>query len=196
MRTSPTRFTAFTRFLGIGSILACSLILAESVTNGALAARRPTSRMPRRSAPIVYNDKPICYAEMTGKGMVNLDKLCGVNNQKKKVIDLSVDADRDGVPDQLLALMRNFNKAMSTAKTPQEYETALQTMESSLPYSDSVKRLQEQQRAIQKQLGNIQNDVQGQALYRQLDSIQQQIFKDPTYRQIQDAMSKVYSKLN
>jgi hypothetical protein len=189
--------TFSTRQLQTGfAITAALLTLATIGSDSALAAKRAKPTRPTRPPVASYLDKPICYAEMTGKGFINLDKLCGVDNKKRSVIDLSVDTDGDGVPDQLLAVMKTFNKAMGTAKTPQEYEAALQAMESRLPYSDRVKQLQAKQRELQKQLGNVQNDVQGQALYRQLDGIQQQIYKDPTYTKVQAAMSKVYSKLN
>jgi hypothetical protein len=140
-------------------------------------------------------DKPFCYAQMSGKGMLNLDKLCGVD-RKSDVIDLSIDADGDGVSDQLLVVMRKFNKAMSDAKTQPQYEAALLALESRMPYSDNVKRLQSQQRDIQKQLAGNQDEAKGQALYRQLSTVQEQIYKDSSYTKVQEAMSKTYSKLN
>jgi hypothetical protein len=198
------------------SRLFVSLVLVSTATltiaTSAEARRSPKSRIPQKQPPVVTNtttstmptiprpsfsntDKPFCYAQMTGKGMLNLDKLCGVD-RKSDVIDLSIDADGDGVSDQLLVVMRTFNKAMSNAKTQPEYEAALQGLESRMPYSDNVKRLQAQQRDLQKQLVNIKDETKGQALYRQLSTVQEQIYKDSSYTKVQEAMSKTYSKLN
>jgi hypothetical protein len=141
-------------------------------------------------------DVPLCYIELPRQSLINLDQLCGVQTpQQQPVIDLNKDADRDGVPDELLAIMRQFDQAMKTARSPQEYEAALQRLENRLPYSDNVKRLQAQQRSIQKQLATPKNDSQAQVLYRQLDNIMQQMYKDSSYIKIQEAMGKVYSKL-
>jgi hypothetical protein len=194
MRTSPTRL--FATFL----LLSAAILTIGPA--GAIAAKPPKVTKPTRPAATrpttrptaAYSDNPICYAEITGKGRINLDKLCGVD-RKSNLIDLNIDADGDGVPDQLLAVMKTFNKAMGSAKTPQEYEAALQNMESRLPYSDRVRQLQAQQKNLQKQIGTVSNETQGQAIYRQLDSLQQEIFKDPSYTKVQEAMSKVYSKL-
>jgi hypothetical protein len=189
-----SRFSIQTTSVSAISLIAL-LVLPCLITQPAQAAKRAKMRPRPAAIANVVADKPLCYAEMTGKGMVNLEKLCGVG-LKKSVVDLSVDADGDGVPDQLLAVMKTFNQAMSSAKTPQEYEVALQRLENQLPYSDNVKRLQAQQRELQKQLGTGGNDAQNQALYKRLDNVQQQIFQDPSYTKVQEAMSKVYSKLN
>jgi 16S rRNA C967 or C1407 C5-methylase (RsmB/RsmF family) len=139
---------------------------------------------------------PLCYVQLRGQGLINLEQLCGIRSQQQQqVIDLNQDTNRDGVPDELLAIMRQFDQAMKTARSSQEYEAALQRLEKQLPYSDSVKRLQAQQRSVQQQLANVKTDSQAQTLYRQLDNIMQQMYKDSSYIKVQEAMGKVYSKL-
>jgi hypothetical protein len=156
--------------------------------------QRPTNLATKSTVKPGFVDRPICYAQMPGSfgTLTNLNKLCGVD-KKKNLIDLSIDVDRDGVPDQLLAAMQTFNQKLNSAQSPQDYEAAMYALEDSLPYSDSVKSLQVQQRQLQKQLATAGNAT---PLYQKLDTIQQQIYKDPTYTQIQTLMSKVYAKLN
>lgn len=148
-------------------------------------------------APIAQAvDQPICFVQLPGQSMRNLSGLCGVNDRPTAGIDLSIDADGDGISDQLLAEMQKFRSVMSQAKSAEEYSAALRNFESRLPYSNNVKRLQTQQQNLRDQLRQSPGGSQNSDLYRQLDQIQQQIFKDPSYTKVQQEMSKVYRKLN
>ncbi len=144
---------------------------------------------------IVPADTPICYVQLSGQAMMNLNQLCGMNRQKSNTIDLSIDANGDGVPDQLLAEMQKFRTAMSEASSSEDYRTALEELESRLPYSSQVKQLQTQMRNLQQQLEKSPSSSQ-QEIFRQLDSIQQKIYADPSYLKVQEAMMKVYPKLD
>ncbi|MBE9029903.1 hypothetical protein IQ266_09205 [filamentous cyanobacterium LEGE 11480] len=167
------------------------LTILMAIAPSSLAA----NRSPRRIAAV---DQPICYVQLAGQSMLNLNGLCGVGTPKSSggVIDLSLDADGDGVPDQLLAEMKKFRAEMSQAKSSADYRAALQKLESRLPYSDNVKQLQAEQRALQKQLQNRTGGGQNREIYRKLSSIQSKIYKDPSYTKVQKQMSKVYRKLN
>jgi hypothetical protein len=180
-------------------VILSSLTVLAGLSPIAAAKAKPKPqplRKPSVTAPS-FTDHPICYAQLPGNlSITNLNKLCGVDKKTGDLIDLSIDRDGDGVPDQLLVAMQSFNQRMSSAKTPQEYEAALYSLEDRLPYSDNVKRLQVQQRDLQKRLASSSGESQSMELYRQLDTVQQQIYKDPSYNKIQEAMSKVYGKLN
>jgi hypothetical protein len=135
---------------------------------------------------------PLCYVQFSSQAMRSLDKLCGVG-KKSNLIDLTVDADRDGVPDELLAEMRTFQKKMQAAKTSAEYELISKQLEDRMPYSDNVRNIQAQQRQLQAKMasGNGSNPN----FMTQFGTLQEQLMKDPSYGRVQEAMGKVYSKL-
>jgi hypothetical protein len=173
-----------TRLCTVLSLLALTIAMVPIATVQPATAATRSTRM---------RDKPICYVELSGKSMMNLDQLCGVGKDKSNTIDLSVDADNDGIPDQLLAEMQKFRKVIDGAKSSEEYQSAYQRLEDRLPYSSNVKRLQAQQRQLQKQLENGKFDENS---YSKLSALQEKIYKDPSYTKIQEAMSKVYRKIN
>jgi hypothetical protein len=176
------------------------LLLTIGFSSVAQAAKVPTAPKikPIKSTLTVVSmrDMPICYGVMPGKGsMLNLDRLCGVGKTNNGgVIDLSVDVNRDGVPDQLLAEMKKFRDAVAKAQAPEEYRLANERLEDRMPYSASVKQLQAQQRQLQREAQD--NPNPSEATYRKLSELQEKIYRDPSYQKVQEAMSKVYSKLN
>jgi hypothetical protein len=156
------------------------------------AAAKPLAKPPARNL-IAAQDRSICYGSLGGKTL-NLDRLCGVGVNKSNTIDLSIDANQDGVSDQLLAEMQKFRKVIATATRSEEYQAAYQRLEDRMPYSNNVKQLQAQQRQLQKQLESSNgNNEQG---YRQLSALQEKIYKDPSYTKVQEAMGKVYRQLD
>lgn len=157
----------------------------------------PTIAVARDSqSETIAADTPICYVRLLNQGMINLNQLCGMNRPKSNMIDLSIDANGDGIPDQLLAEMQKFRTAMSQAASSEEYMTVLEQFERRLPYSSQVKQLQTQMRSLQLQLENSPSPQQQQDIFRQLDSMQQKIDEDPSYVKVQKEISKVYRKLN
>jgi hypothetical protein len=182
---SPTRLCTILSLLAIATVP--TVIVATVMVPSATAATRSVKSITG------LRNKPICYVELSGKSMVSLDQLCGVGKDKSNTIDLSVDADKDGVPDQLLAEMRKFRKVIDGAKSSEEYQAAYQRLEDRMPYSSNVKRLQAQQRQLQKQLENGKFDENS---YSKLSVLQEKIYKDPSYTKVQAAMSKVYRKIN
>ena len=145
---------------------------------------------------VVASNKPICYVQLPDQAIINLNQLCSMNRPKSNTIDLSIDADGDGIPDQLLAEMEKFHTTMSQASSSKEYMAALESFERRLPYSSQVKQLQTQMRNLQQQLENSPNRQQQREVFRQLDSIQKKIYEDPSYVKVQKEISKVYRKLN
>ncbi|MGI0494645.1 hypothetical protein ACN4EG_22905 [Alkalinema pantanalense CENA528] len=180
----PTRLLALLSFA----------VMAVTVSEAALAQSGRTVRKPPRPSTSV--DRPFCYIEIPGQGIRSLDRECKVDTESVKPIDLSVDRNRDGVPDELLAEMRKFDQTLRAVKSPEEFEAAMQKLESRLPYSSQVRQLQVQQRQLQQYLGTIRSETQMQLIYRQLESIQQRIYQDPSYTRVQQAMNKVYSVMH
>jgi hypothetical protein len=185
------------RLLSALSIL--TIVVAIAPTVNAAAPRsaptiRPSLNRPSNRPLVASKDRPICFGQLGGKTL-NLDRLCGVGLNKSNTIDLSVDADGDGVSDQLLVEMRKFRKVIADAKSSDEYQSAYQRLEDRMPYSNNVKQLQAQQRQLQKQLESGNGNMNEQS-YRQLSALQEKIYRDPSYTKVQQAMSKVYRKLD
>jgi hypothetical protein len=155
--------------------------------------RGPNVVAPRSPQMLGGEPTPLCYIQIGSQSMRSLDRLCGVG-KKSNVIDLTVDADRDGVPDQLLAEMKGFQAKMRTAKTPAEYDAYTQQLEARMPYSDQVRRLQSQQRELQQKMAAAGGNYDAKLMGR-YGEIQEQMMKDSSYRQVQEAMGKVYGKL-
>jgi hypothetical protein len=144
-------------------------------------------------------NQPICYARLAkSDNVTNLNKLCGATQRNGgNVIDLSIDADRDGVSDQLLALTQRYNQEERAGKSYQEREAAVRRLTDRLPYSNSVRKLMTQLRPFRDQLlsGLDRNQDPSAELVRQYNLIEQRIFKDPNYIKIQAEQDKVSRKL-
>jgi hypothetical protein len=172
------------------NVLLSLLIVAlwEQSTIAAIPIIRPAGKV----------DEPLCYVQLTGQGRLNLDQICGMRGrQLTSMIDLGIDANGDGVSDQLLVELQRLRAATADTRiSPQQYMATQQQFESRLPYSNQVKQLQAQQRDLQQQLQRSPRREQQQEILQQLRSIQQKIYQDPTYRTVQQEMSKGYSKLN
>jgi hypothetical protein len=144
-------------------------------------------------------NQPICYARLAKSGNVtNLNKLCGATQRNSgNVIDLSIDADRDGVSDQLLALTQLYTQEERAGKSYQDREAAFRRLTDRLPYSNSVRKLMTQLRPFRDQLlsGLDRSQDPSAELVRQYNLIEQRIFKDPNYIKIQAEQDKVSRKL-
>jgi hypothetical protein len=156
-------------------------------------AQRGPNVVAPRTPSFAGEPTPLCYIQIGNQSMQSLDKLCGVG-KKSDVIDLTVDLDRDGVPDQLLAAMKGFQAKMRSAKTPAEYDAYTQQLEARMPYSDNVRRLQSQQRSLQQKMAANGGNYDAKLMGR-YGEIQEQMMKDSSYRQVQEAMGKVYGKM-
>jgi hypothetical protein len=178
------RFNSSARLLGALSVLTMVVAIAPLAQAATKSAARPL---------IAAQDRTICYGNLGGK-QLNLDRLCGVG-VKSNTIDLSIDANKDGVSDQLLVEMQRFRKVIASASGPEQYQAAFQKLEERMPYSQNVKQLQAQQRQLQKQMEGA-NGGYNEQRYRQLSALQEKMYKDPSYTKVQEAMSKVYQKLD
>ncbi|MBE9029906.1 hypothetical protein IQ266_09220 [filamentous cyanobacterium LEGE 11480] len=158
------------------------------------AMAQPMMASARSSNQIASRNTPICYVQFSGQSMRSLDRLCGVG-KKSNMIDLTIDRNGDGVPDQLLAAIRTHRAAMRSARSSEDYQMAQQKLDAKLPYSNQVKQLQAQQRQLQKQLKGATRSQRRQ-IYRQMDPIQRKIYQDPSYKKIQREISKAYRAMN
>jgi hypothetical protein len=179
------------------SVLALGAQAPVSATQFIRTATPKAQRGPNVATPqtpsFAGEPTPLCYIQIGNQSMRSLDKLCGVG-KKSDLIDLTIDLDRDGVPDQLLAAMKGFQAKMRTAKTPAEYDAYTQQLEAKMPYSDNVRRLQSQQRELQQKMAAANGNYDPKLMNR-YGEIQEQMMKDSSYRQVQEAMGKVYGKM-
>jgi hypothetical protein len=181
------------RFLTNPSARLLSALSILTMLTAIAPAANAAAKLPARPL-IAAQDRSICYGSLGGKTL-NLDRLCGVGVNKSNTIDLSIDANKDGVSDQLLAEMQKFRKVITTATRSEDYQAAYQKLEDRMPYSNNVKQLQAQQRQLQKQLES-SNGVNNEQGYRQLSALQEKMYRDPSYSKVQEAMSKVYRKID
>jgi hypothetical protein len=151
------------------------------------------------SSAAAQANKPFCYMEKGGT-QHNLDALCGIKtaNRSGKPIDLTIDQNHDGIPDQLLSAVQDNKNRLLRARSPQEYAAIEQDLESRLPYTDRVHQMLAQARTFEKQATNAMSNGTYEQ-YHQLMTlsrkIQSQVENDPNYKTVQVAMGKVLKRL-
>ncbi|MBE9029905.1 hypothetical protein IQ266_09215 [filamentous cyanobacterium LEGE 11480] len=158
------------------------------------AMAQPTIATARSSNQIASRNTPVCYVQFSGQSMRSLDRLCGVGKQSN-LIDLTIDRNGDGVPDQLVAAIRSYRAAIRSARSSEDYQMARQKLDAQLPYSNNVKQLQAQQRQLQKQLKGATR-TQRRQIYRQMRPLRTKMYRDASYTKIQREIAKAYRVLN
>jgi hypothetical protein len=142
-------------------------------------------------------NKPFCYMEKGGK-QHSLDALCGIKPAGKP-IDLTIDRNNDGIPDQLLSAVRDNKRQLLKARSPKEYTAIEQDLENRLPYTDRVHQMLAQARVFEKQADSAMIGRGTYEQYHQLMTlsrkIQGQVENDPNYKTVQVAMGKVLKRL-
>jgi hypothetical protein len=142
---------------------------------------------------------PACYVQLSGQSLQNLDQLCGVHRQfddrrNRDLIDLRIDANGDGVSDQLVAQVRQLGSAMAKARSPQALNALQQQFEQRLPYTNQFRQLQAKQQTLQQQWQNTKGESQRQAIADQINIVRQQLSQDPSYQAVRRATSQLYRK--
>ncbi len=61
-----------------------------------------------------------------------------------KPIDLRIDRDRDGIPDELLSALQDYRAQLRNNRGRENYETLERNFEQRLPYSDRVRQIKGQ----------------------------------------------------
>ncbi|QQE66337.1 hypothetical protein GFS31_30350 [Leptolyngbya sp. BL0902] len=152
--------------------------------------------VPGAMASLTGNVDYVCYAELPGGSVLNLEHLCAPNNRRRSTsVDNGIINLRRG-NDQLLREMQNLQAAIDSARTEQERNALRRQFEERLPYSDRVRQLQERDSALRQQLRNTTNEAQRRSLTRQRDALRQQIRNDPSHQAIRRARSEVFQDMN
>jgi hypothetical protein len=184
----------------------------------------PTAQAaPKMAQRVAMQDQPLCFVQLPGKTK-NLDKLCGLGNKGGNTIDIDIDANKDGISDQLLEATlqtQAFIEAETKrwqAKTSKDfdpltdpiykaYQTATKNanlqLQARLPYSTKVKQTLA---ALQRVTDEIQSKYDNRTLnakelreYEILNAksakISRTIEKDPTLIKVNEAHGKVYDEI-
>jgi hypothetical protein len=152
--------------------------------------------VPSPSPAKVYDpaDDNVCHITLKGKS-TSLNTLCGVKPPVKP-IDLRIDRDRDGIPDELLIAMQDYRAQIRDNNRREDYETLERRFEQRLPYSDRVRQIKGQiQGLYQQYIGSKDSNYQN-ALIAMRDQLQKEMNGDPTYKVIQSNIQKTNRHLN
>jgi hypothetical protein len=152
--------------------------------------------LPSQSFAKVYDpaDDNVCHITLKGKS-TSLNTLCGVKPPVKP-IDLRIDRDRDGIPDQLLIAVRDYRAQIRNSNGRESYETLERNFEQQLPYSDRVRQIKEQiQGLYQQYMGSKDSNYQN-ALIVMRDQLQKEMDSDPSYKVVQSNIQKINRHLS
>ncbi|NJM48142.1 MAG: hypothetical protein HC860_19850 [Alkalinema sp. RU_4_3] len=151
---------------------------------------------PTPSLAKVYDpaDDNVCHMTLKGKS-TSLNRLCGVKPPVKPV-DLSIDRDRDGIPDELLAAVQDYRAQLRSNNRREDYETLERRFEQRLPYSDRVRQIKGQIQGLYQQYVGTKDSKYQNALIAMRNQLQKEMDSDPTYKVIQSNIYKVNRHLS
>jgi hypothetical protein len=98
--------------------------------------------------------------------------------------DLSIDKDKDGIPDQLALAF----KTIGEAKTQAEQDAAIKDFASRLPYSDETRATQAKAEQLQQELSATEDPKQAEQLTEQLRALGEEMKQDPGYAKTIEAL--------
>jgi hypothetical protein len=196
------RMTVTIGWLGLGAILA---------TFSAIAPPAPAT--PRSVTKMAVESTPTCFIEQSNQTTIDLDRLCGLDRKRAKVdrnrvIDLSIDVNRDGISDQLLeTAQENLDAREAAQKQSQNLGTdaeinALSKLreefDARMPYSDQVRKLLAEEQRVSEQFGKLtpqEQDRNHAAILAKQAERYQKYSQDPSYIRVEQARSKVYEEI-
>jgi Skp family chaperone for outer membrane proteins len=194
------------------SVLALLLVISPSA-----------QAIPRSTAKIAIPSTPICFIERSNQSAVNLDRLCGKGAKRSKanpngILDLSIDANRDGISDQLLDFAQQFLDTQENIQ--KEYQNRVGKLSEAelgalndknnalyaklsddfnarMPYSDRVKQLFAEEKRALEQFGKLKSpsDRDVQAIGAKQTELYQKYSKDPSFIRVEQAQRKVYKEI-
>jgi hypothetical protein len=152
--------------------------------------------VPSPSLAKVYDpaDDNVCHITLKGKS-TSLNTLCGVKPPVKP-IDLRIDRDRDGIPDELLIAMQDYRAQMRNNNGREDYEALERRFEQRLPYSDRVRQIKGQIQGLYQQYVGSKDSNYQNALIAMRDQLQKEMDSDPSYKVVQSNIQKINRHLN
>jgi hypothetical protein len=159
----------------LGLVTVTILTAAPSRATQASQVRRPASA-----------SLPLCYVQMPGQSLKNLDKLCGVLPPEKTIPLYATDGTTPSP--ELIAAVQKADRAMNKAQSEAEMMKINQTLRAQLPISDRARAIQAQQDGLIKRLETGGQDHA--SVIDQLTALQHQLETEPSFRQAEAALSK------
>ncbi len=187
-----------------------------------ILAIAPTAQAaPKMTQRLALQDQSLCFVQLPGQTK-NLDKLCGLGSEGKKVgrngvINIDIDINRDGISDQLLEAAQQNLDAQDAAQKQYQVDSqrnpnlgtdAINATSAKLgkefnarmPYSNQVKQLFTDEQRVLDQFGklpsNQQNNQQNvEALAAKQAQIYQKYSRDPSFIKVENAQRKVYKEI-
>jgi hypothetical protein len=144
---------------------------------------------------------PVCYAEMTSQGRLDLNSLCEMSKPKgPAMLDIITDRDKDGIPDDLMVPFQQFRdlerSAMNATDDPSrgfaKFAQGFEDLNARIPYvpatATAIRELTQLMRQYKPDGNNAaQLDTRARALSEQLD-------KDPTYVRMRNLYQEFQSR--
>jgi len=101
--------------------------------------------------------------------------------------DLSIDKNKDGIPDQLALAV----KTIGDAKTEEEQDAAIKDFASRLPYSDETRAAQAKAEQLQQQLDATEDPKEAEQLTDQLQALGEEMKQDSGYSKTIEALDTI-----
>jgi hypothetical protein len=102
---------------------------------------------------------------------------------RRPPFDFAIDVDGDGLPDELVAAIKQLRKLRKQNATPAKIEEARAALFERLPYSDQTRQRQAELATLYQQLNTLTDEFQRLALLQQIEQIHRQMTEgDPLYQ--------------
>jgi hypothetical protein len=168
------------------------------VAGGTIAFANPA--MARLPAPVIRASGfspqvPACYIETTNSGFQNLDAACLMGKvPDAQMFDMVTDRDGDGVPDDLVPLLKQMNAAIrGPSDTPEglalqgkQLQQSFQMMAKRAPVTAATRQNLRDLSTVLGAMGRIAPDnPQFGQQYQRLMELSKQLNQDPVVRQFE-----------
>jgi hypothetical protein len=168
------------------------------VSGGTIGLANPAIAQP--PVPVVRangftKQVPSCYIETTNSGFQNLDANCLMGKvPEPPMFDMVTDRDGDGVPDDLVPLLKQMNAAIRVpSDTPEglalqgkQLQQSFQMMAKRAPVTAATRQNLRELSNVLGTMGRITSDnPQFSQQYEQLMALSSQLNQDPVVRQFE-----------
>jgi hypothetical protein len=184
------------QFLFVGIAIGAGILGRATSVDATLPVIRVTGAVPQT---------PSCFVEMPNQTLQNLDGLCQVGKPKaKRMMDLTTDLDRDGIPDELMVEFRKLDAIMQSppGSSPaagvvqmRQMMQAILALNERLPYAEATKE------AMREMTKMMEADFQGspqasgdKARWQRMDTLQNQMNQDPMFKKFEEYSSRFHEK--
>jgi hypothetical protein len=103
---------------------------------------------------------------------------------QEPTIDVTTDANADGVPDGLATEVRRVSTAT-------DRQSAVRAFANRLPYSAQTRTLQKDAERLQHQLDATKDKASAESIVARLRALSEQMLEDPQYRQVMQSLDKI-----